>query len=594
MRNWLLMGALSVTGAALSLTGCTNPSGLDSIAVSPSTQSLAVGQTAQLGVTGTYGNASHASTQPVTSGVTWSSNSASVATVSASGLVTAIAAGTATITASAQGFNGPLSSTSTITVGSTSGSGGSTGGSVVSVAVIPSAQTVSSANQTTQFVAIGTTSTGATVYLTNSVTWSSSSPLVATIGATTGLATSVGAGTATITALYTNTTTGIVATGIATLTVAAGASEQVTSLSLLPSSLSLTASGQTSQLILLGVAGSTGLTENFTPDTKDVVWSSSTPTVAEVGPVATDKNGNPLPPGEVIGVNAGTTTIVAQYTNSDGSIITASVPVSVTISGTGTSLESITSLSIIPSSITVDDFQLSGQFLAIGTFSQAPYVRDVTNDPQTAWLSSFPNSFPVSTNCQGSALGGATCAGNGASAGIVTAYASGGAQIIAEATAADGTIQSATATFNCPEVLPPPAGSTSQTPGSCYPGEPLGSQLISTLTVYNRGLNTTTWQVTAPSATGTADVLHCGPGWAGAGGSVCTASYPNMIAGADTTVILTSPAGAGNFGGWSSNCVPSDASGTPLTGAAAAGTAAGPNYCVVDLVTDDTVGIIVN
>ncbi len=576
MRNRLFMGALSVIGVAMSLTGCTNPSGLDSIAVTPSTQALAVGQTAELSVTGTYGNANHLSTQPVSSGVTWSSNTTSVATVSATGVVTGVASGTATITATAQGFRGPVSATATVTVGATTGTGGSTGGSVVSVAVIPSAQTVATAGQTTQFIAIGTTSTGATLYLTNAVAWSSSTPGVATIGATTGLATAVGAGTTTITALYTDATTGSVVTGEATLTVSAGASEQYTSLSLLPSSLSLTASGQTSQLVLLGVAGSSGLTENLTSSPK-VTWSSGTPTVATISAT-----------GLVTAVTAGASTVVAQFTNNDGSVVTTSASVSVSITGTGTSLESITSLSIVPGSITVNDFLLSGQFLAIGTFSQAPYVRDVTNDSTTTWLSSEPNSFPVSTNCTGSSTNPpATCAGSGASAGIVTSYAAGGAAIIAESQSLDGTIQTATATFSCPFVLANPP-----TPGSCPSNNgSLPSQLISTLTVYNRGLNTTTWQVTAPSATGTADVLHCGPGWTGAGGSVCTASYPTTTGGADTKVILTSPAGAGAFGGWSSNCTPSDASGTPIAGA---GTAGGPNYCVVDLVTDDTVGIIVN
>jgi len=557
MRNRLLMGAVSVIGVALSLTGCTNPSGLDSIAVTPSTQSLAVGQTAQLSVTGTFGNASHASTQPVTSGVTWSSNAASVATVSTTGLVSAVGAGTATITASAQGFNGPLSSTSTITVGATNGgSGGTAEGAVVSVAVIPSAQTVATAGQTTQFIAIGTTSNGATLYLTNSVVWSSSTATVATIGATTGLATAVGAGTTTITALYTNATTGSVVTGVGTLTVSAGASEQVTSLSLLPSSLSLTASGQTSQLVLLGVAGTTGLTTNLT-SSPNVTWSTSTPTVATVSTT-----------GLVTAVTAGSATIVAQYTNTDNSVVTTSAAISISITGTGTSLEEITSLSIVPGSISVANLQATGQFLAIGTFSTAPYVRDVTNLSTTTWLSSEPNDFPVNNNTGG---------GAGASAGIVSAFASGGATIIAESTSKDGTIQSATATFSCPLVLPPPPGSLSQTPGSCYPGSQ-GQSLISTLTVYNRGLNTTNWQITAPSATNTPDVLHCGPGWTGAGGSVCTASYP-----VGTTVTITSPAGAGAFGGWSYNCTPT----APIT-------AAGPNSCTVTLSSDDTVGAIIN
>jgi hypothetical protein len=145
----------------------------------------------------------------------------------------------------------------------------------------------------------------------------------------------------------------------------------------------------------------------------------------------------------------------------------------------------------------------------------------------------------------------------------VTAFGNGSAAIIAEATSSDGTIQTATATFNCPLVLPDPP----LTAGSCFPGSQANS-LISTITVYNEGLNTTDWQVTAPSATGTPDVIHCGPGWSlngGAGGSVCTASYPN-----GTTVILTAPASAGAFGGWSSNCTPV----VPIT-------AAGPNSCSI-------------
>jgi hypothetical protein len=58
-------------------------------------------------------------------------------------------------------------------------------------------------------------------------------------------------------------------------------------------------------------------------------------------------------------------------------------------------------------------------------------------------------------------------------------------------------------------------------------------------------LNITNWEVTAPSATGTPNVIHCGPGWAlngGAGGSVCTATYPY-----GTPVTLTAPATGGRI-----------------------------------------------
>jgi uncharacterized protein YjdB len=526
MRNRLFMGALSVIGVALSLTGCTNPSGLDSIAITPATQSLAVAQTAQLSVTGTYGNANHLSTQPVSSGVTWASNTPSVATVSTTGVVTGVGAGTATITATAQGFKGPVTATSTVTVGAAGGTGGGggTGGSLVSIAVIPGSQSVSGAGQTTQFIAIGTTSTGATQYLTNAVTWSSSTPAVATIGAATGLASAVGAGTTTITALYTNTQTGSVVTGVATLTVSAGASEQFTALSLTPSGETV-AVGQTTQLIALGTAGSTGLSQVITGQ---VAWTSSIPTIATVGATT----------GLVTGVSAGSTTITAIFTNADKSVATASA--TITVSSTPAP-EPILSLSIVPSSLSVNTLEATGQFLAIATYSTAPYVKDVTNDPKTTWISSFPNDFPVGTNSGGN---------SGASAGLVTAYASGGATIIAESASTDGTIETATATFNCPLALPNPNGDP-PTAGSCYSGKT--DPLLATVTVYAQGLNTTNWLITAPSATGTPDVIHCGPGWAangGAGGSVCTATYP-----LNTTVTLTAPAQAGvAFGGWSSSC----------------------------------------
>ena len=253
MRERLFLGALLLTGLMMPITGCTNPSGLDSITITPSTESLNVGDNVQLTATGTYGNASHQTTQPVTTGVTWASSAPTVASVVATtGAVTAAGVGTATITATAQGFRGPVTATATVTVG---GIGTGTGGvgSLSVIAVLPSAQTLSLAGETTQFTAVGTTTTGSTEYLTNSVTWTSSNPNVATIGATTGLATAVGAGTVTITAAYTEPQS--VITGIATLTVSAGAVSAGHISDDNSIDVSLTASGQPSQLVSLGVAG---------------------------------------------------------------------------------------------------------------------------------------------------------------------------------------------------------------------------------------------------------------------------------------------------------------------------------------------------
>jgi uncharacterized protein YjdB len=528
------------------LVGCSNQ-GLDSLQVTPASQSLTVGQTVQFTATGIFGNANHPATQNITSVVNWSSSTPSVATVSASGLAAAVGAGTTTITATATGFAGPVSSSATLTV--TASGGGVAGGSIASISIIPGAQSVSSPTQTSQFLAIGTTSSGATVNLTGQVAWSSSTTQIATIGAATGLATAVGQGTATITALYTNSAGGTVVTGTATFTVAGGTAEKFTAVTIIPNSQSLSTLGETGQFIALGTSGSTGLQTDVTNSTQ-IKWSSSAPTVASVSAsgFATD-------------LAAGATTITAELTNADGTVVsnTASLAASLTAAP-----QDLLSVTIIPSSITVGNLGLTGQFLAIGTFSTPPTIRDLTNSVN--WISSGPNVFPVTTN--NSAAPGKE---NG---GVASAFGNGSATIIAEATGTDGSIQTATATFACPLVEP-----TTTNPGSCFPGSQAPA-LLSTLTVYNEGLNTTNWEVTAPSATGTPNVLHCGPGWSlngGAGGSVCTATYP-----VGTTVTLTAPANAGAFGGWSSNC-----SQGPVT-------AAGANTCTVALTSDDTVGAIFN
>jgi uncharacterized protein YjdB len=575
----LCLGSLGFISSTL--IGCNN-SGLDSVQVTPTTQALTVGQTAQFTAIGTFGNAKKPSTQNITSSVTWTSSVPSVATISAAGIATAVGAGTTTITASTSSYNGHISSSATVTV--TGSSGGTSGGTVTSLSIIPSSQAVASPTQTNQFLAIGTTSSGATVNLTSQVAWSSSSTQVATIGATTGLATGVGKGSTTITAIY-NTPGGTVVTGTASFTVVGGATQQVTALTITPGTQALSASGQTGQFIALGTSGSTGLQQDVT-SSPQIKWSSSIPSIVSVSPT-----------GLATGVSAGTTTITAVFTNSDGSVAsnTATVAVSITPAP-----EPLLSLTIIPSSLSVGNLQGTGQFLAIGTYSVPPYVRDLTNSPNLTWISSFPNDFPVSTNTGGN---------SGASAGIVTAYASGSAVIIAEAkNPADGTIQTATAQFNCPLVEPSPGtppsaanpNGTPPTAGSCFPGSQAPG-LLQTLTVYNEGLNPNdptgpnpgNWLVTAPSASGTPNVLHCGPGWTVDGnttGSVCSATYPLLLVGGtpSTTVVLTAPARKGvTFAGWSYNCTPNPVVPDPV----------GPNTCTITITPDNTqvtVGAIFN
>jgi PKD repeat protein len=84
------------------------PPALQSIAVTPASPSVAVGGTQQFTATGTYADGS---TQNLTSQATWSSSSTAIATVNASGLATAVSAGSTTISATFGGLTGSASLT---------------------------------------------------------------------------------------------------------------------------------------------------------------------------------------------------------------------------------------------------------------------------------------------------------------------------------------------------------------------------------------------------------------------------------------------------------------------------------------------------
>jgi len=308
--------------------------------------------------------------------------------------------------------------------------------------------------------------------------------------------------------------------------------------------------------------------------TSSVTWSSTVPAVATV-------NGSGL----VTAVNPGTATITASATAFNGPVSSSSV---ITVTGSATNVGgssggtggsgstgsssgsngNIVSLTIIPSGIVFGELTQSGQFLAIATYATAPTIRDVTN--QVTWLTSQPNKFPISNNVASGMAGAGTQNG-----GVVTAYEASvgnvGATITAELPDSNGSLAIATASVGCPYKAP-----TATDPGTC--NNPV-FQLLSTLTVYNEGLNTTGWELTAPSATGTPSVIHCGPGF-GSTSSVCTATYP-----LGTNVTITAPAINGvKFGGWSSNCT--------NTGTV---TQTGPNTCTINLsASDATVGAIFN
>ncbi len=174
----------STSGTTTLTVNCTS---LVSIAITPANPSIAKGTTQQFVATGTF---SDNTTQDLTLSSTWSSSNTGVATIDAGGLAASVASGTTTITAT----SGGVSASTTLTV---------TPATLVSLAVTPTNPSI--ANGTTkQFSATGTYSDDTTQNLTTVVTWSSSYTSVATISNATGsngLATAVGAGTTTITAV---------------------------------------------------------------------------------------------------------------------------------------------------------------------------------------------------------------------------------------------------------------------------------------------------------------------------------------------------------------------------------------------------------
>ncbi|HEY6445567.1 MAG TPA: Ig-like domain-containing protein [Acidobacteriaceae bacterium] len=265
-----------VSGSA-TLTVTASAPTLTSIAVTPAAPSITAGATQQFTATGTY---SDGTTGNITSTVTWVSGNTKVATITAAGLATGVASGSATITASLIGVSG--SATLTVT---------STAPTLTSIAVTPAAPSIT-AGATQQFTATGTYSDGTTKNITNSVNWTSSNTSVATINGS-GLATAVAAGTSTITA-----SSGSVS-GTAMLTVTANS---VTSIAVMPNPATF-AAGSTQQFTATATY-SNGTTGDVTSTAS---WKSSNTSAATI-----DSSGL------ATGVAAGTTTITATINTVSG------------------------------------------------------------------------------------------------------------------------------------------------------------------------------------------------------------------------------------------------------------------------------------
>src|SRR5256884_254559 len=192
---------LLAAAAVLLLATCHNEgphAPVASLAVAPQTLTVGVGATAQLTATPRDANGAFLAGRSVT----WASSNTAVATVNTTGLVTGVAAGQATITATSEGRSGTAALTVVVTV--------------ASVTVTPAPASVG-LGQTVQLTATLKDANG-NVLTGRVVTWASDNPAVATVSST-GLVTGVAQGEATITATS-ETKSGTAAVSAVSLTLA--------------------------------------------------------------------------------------------------------------------------------------------------------------------------------------------------------------------------------------------------------------------------------------------------------------------------------------------------------------------------------------
>lgn len=318
----------------------TSPARVD---VAPPTVSLNPGQTAQLTAT-----AYDANNNVLVLSMTWSSNSAAVATVSASGLVTAVASGSATISATASGV---------------------TGTAIVTVALVPVASVTVTPGAPNMLVGDALTLTATARDAAGNVlsgrptTWTSSNTSVATVVAATGVVTAVATGAATISATVDGVSSSVAVTISAT---------PVASVTLAPGSASIYQGQQTGFIATARDAGGNVISRAIT-------WSTSSTAVIV----------NVTQGGVVTAINPGTVSVVATAVGAGAGGTNVSDTASVTVS-----LVPVASMTLAPKPVSMfisQQQQLTLQLLDSvgGSLSQAGRsITWVSRDPTIAVVSS--------------------------------------------------------------------------------------------------------------------------------------------------------------------------------------------------------------
>jgi uncharacterized protein YjdB len=289
--NGMVKGSSTVTVTSISL---------QSLSVIPPNVTLTVGGTAALRALGTF---SDGSTVDLTTSVVWSSSSQDVAFVDpSSGLVTALAPGSAAVTATF----GTVSGAAKVLVSPAT---------IAAIVIVPAASSVP-VGATESLSAIGFFSDGSTRDVTDEVSWSSSSNGIATItnGMGAGIVTGVQAGDVTITASSGS------ASGTATVTVLPATLQQID----VEPANAMTTAGLRSNYTATGMY-SDGSKADLTTQ---VTWTTSDTTVATISNVAGAQ-------GQLLARAAGSTTVIATFGSVTGSttvIVTGRAPIGLAIS----------------------------------------------------------------------------------------------------------------------------------------------------------------------------------------------------------------------------------------------------------------------
>jgi uncharacterized protein YjdB len=312
---------------------------LANLSISPTSLTLAIASAQQLSVTGLY---TDNSTEAFDSLVTWESSNSGIASVSNSGEVLAVSAGTVSITASV----GAISSSLSVTVSP----------ATLQSIVVSSQNTQIASGLTSTFSAKGLYSDGSEQNLSNQVVWSVSDVSKALINAETGLLSALQAGTASVIA----TKEGL--RGSLSITVSPAT---LTDIAITPSVISL-AKGSSENINVTAI-----FSDNTKQDVSDQVeWSNSNNLVASI-----EENSY-----TVLALAEGLTTLSASLSGQQADL-------SVTV--TDAELASL-SLSPVNASIPLGRSQ---QYSAQGTYTDGS-VQDLT--AQVTWLLSSEGQALIS------------------------------------------------------------------------------------------------------------------------------------------------------------------------------------------------------